>query len=87
MDKFVNAEADLPVILRAHNEETRVLKMKIRQVCVIILHIVVVLQHCRTLSLQPFVVSCVEQSAFTAPYLLWLVTSFKCSVDLGPGEQ
>jgi len=31
LDKFVNAEADLPVILRAHNEETRVLKMKIRQ--------------------------------------------------------
>ena len=36
LDKFVNAEADLPVILRAHNEETRVLKMKIRQVRVII---------------------------------------------------
>jgi len=31
LDKFVSAEADLPVILRAHNEETRVLKMKIRQ--------------------------------------------------------
>ena len=31
LDRFTKTEADLPVILRAHNEETRVLKMKIRQ--------------------------------------------------------
>ena len=29
--RFTKTEADLPVILRAHNEESRVLKMKIRQ--------------------------------------------------------
>ena len=32
LNKFVAAEADLPVILRAHNEEARVLKMKYKQV-------------------------------------------------------
>ena len=31
LDRFTKTEADLPVILRAHNEESRVLKMKIRQ--------------------------------------------------------
>ena len=31
LNKLTRTEADLPVILRAHNEETKVLKMKIRQ--------------------------------------------------------
>ena len=31
LDRFTKTEADLPVILRAHNEESRVLKMKMRQ--------------------------------------------------------
>ena len=31
LGKFVNTESDLPIILRAHNEETRVLKMKLKQ--------------------------------------------------------
>ena len=31
LGRFTKTEADLPVILRAHNEESRVLKMKIRQ--------------------------------------------------------
>ena len=31
LDRFTKTEADLPVILRAHNEESRVLKVKIRQ--------------------------------------------------------
>ena len=30
--KFVDTEGDLPIIMRAHNEETRVLKLKMKQV-------------------------------------------------------
>ena len=32
LDKYIKTESDLPVILRAHNEESKVLKMKLRQV-------------------------------------------------------
>ena len=31
LSRFTKTEADLPVIMRAHNEETRVLKIKIKQ--------------------------------------------------------
>ena len=32
LNKYIKTESDLPVILRAHNEESRVLKMKLKQV-------------------------------------------------------
>ena len=32
LNRFTRTESDLPVIMRAHNEETRVLKMKIKQI-------------------------------------------------------
>ena len=46
LGKFVNTESDLPVILRAHNEETRVLKMKIKQVNIFWIFFIHSSHHC-----------------------------------------